>query len=203
MFRIVAMAALAVVLARGEADAADLHRPYYTVPAPVSSYSWTGPYLGGNFGYQWGDTTRNPTNPSGIAGGVQGGFNWQTGQFVFGAETDITLSAADDTFAPWKFSNPWFGTARARVGYALNNILVYATGGLAYGGGRLDALGLTERQTHVGWTAGGGVEVGLTPHWSARIEYLFVSLADQPYALTGSNNGFNSSIVRFGVNYRF
>src|SRR5215216_7582791 len=79
---------LVISVASGDAGAADFPRgaPYYTVPAPASGYSWTGPYLGGNLGYQWGDTTRNPTNPSGIAGGVQGGYNWQTGQFVFGAE---------------------------------------------------------------------------------------------------------------------
>jgi outer membrane immunogenic protein len=195
--------ALAAVLTVGAADAADMRMPYYEAAAPINSYSWTGPYLGGNLGYQWGNTTRNPTNPAGIAGGVQGGFNWQTGQFVFGTEADITASAAEDTFAPWKFSNPWFGTLRARAGFALNNILVYATGGFAFGSGHLQAFGATESHLHGGWTAGAGLEVGLTRNWSARVEYLFVSLGDQSYALTGANNGFDSSVLRMGVNYRF
>ena len=64
---------------------------------------------------------------------MQGGVNWQIGQFVLGAETDFQLSDADDTFAPWKFSNPWFGTLRGRAGVALNNVMFYGTVGLAYG----------------------------------------------------------------------
>ncbi|MGB7717773.1 MAG: porin family protein, partial [Pseudolabrys sp.] len=71
-------------------------------------------------------------DPSGIAGGGQLGYNWQVGQFVFGAETDIQVSGADDTFAPWKFSNQWFGTLRGRAGYAINNVLLFASAGLAY-----------------------------------------------------------------------
>jgi outer membrane immunogenic protein len=193
--------ALAAMLTPAAAQAADL--PYYTAPAPVSTYSWTGPYLGGNLGYQWANTTNNPTDPSGIAGGVQGGYNWQTGQFVFGAEADFTLSAADDRFAPWKFSNPWFGTLRGRVGYALNNMLFYATGGFAYGGGEVEVGGFVERQTHTGWTLGAGMEVGLTSNLSARVEYLFIDLGDEPYALTGVSNGFQSNLLRLGVNYRF
>jgi outer membrane immunogenic protein len=197
--------ALAMTLAVGVAGAADFPRgaPYYTVPAPMSGYSWTGPYLGGNLGYQWGDTTRNPTNPSGIAGGVQGGYNWQTGQFVFGAEADIAASGASDTFAPWKFSNRWFGTLRGRVGYAFNNILVYGTGGIAAGDGHAEMGVASESKTHFGWTAGVGMEVGLTPNLSARVEYLFIDLADKPYALTGTSNGFESSLLRLGFNYRF
>jgi len=196
---------LVISVASGDAGAADFPRgaPYYTVPAPASGYSWTGPYLGGNLGYQWGDTTRNPTNPSGIAGGVQGGYNWQTGQFVFGAEADITGSGASDTFAPWKFSNRWFGTLRGRIGYAFNNILLYGTGGFAVGDGRAELGALSESKTHFGWTAGVGLEVGLTSNLSARIEYLFVDLADKPYVLSGTSNGFESSLLRLGFNYRF
>ena len=50
-------------------------------------------------------------------GGVQAGYNVQYSQFVFGGETDLQVSGANDTFAPWKFSNPWFGTLRARAGW--------------------------------------------------------------------------------------
>ena len=77
-------------------------------------------------------TTIRPS-PSGFAGGVQAGYNWQSGPWVFGIEGDLQASGADDTFAPWKFSNPWFGTVRGRVGYAFNNVLFYGTGGLAFG----------------------------------------------------------------------
>jgi outer membrane immunogenic protein len=162
-----------------------------------------GPYLGFNVGYQWGNVTNNPTNPTGLMGGIGGGYNYQTGQFVVGGETDLQMSAANDTFAPWKFANPWFGTVRGRAGVAMNNVLVYGTGGMAYGGGRAQVAGATETRTHMGWAAGLGIEVGLTPNWSAKAEYLYVDLNDRTYVTTGTQNGFESNVLRFGVNYRF
>ena len=111
------------------AQAADMNygsRAPYTVNQPLNAYSWAGPYLGGNLGYAWGSVENNPTKPSGFAGGVQAGYNWQQGgPWVFGVEGDIQVSGAEQTFAPWKFSNPWFGTLRGRVGYALNNVMFY------------------------------------------------------------------------------
>ena len=132
-------------------------------------------------------------------------YNWQSNQFVFGGETDIQFSGADDTFAPWKFSNPWFGTLRGRAGFATSNILIYATGGLAYGGVRVKntVTGADESKLHPGWVIGAGMEVALTTNWSARAEYLYVDLSDRSYALTGTKNGVESNVVRFGVNYRF
>src|ERR1700687_2347232 len=122
----------ALAFASGAAFAADLPRspaPYYN-PAPSSLYNWSGFYAGLNLGYGWGKETNTGVNPSGILGGGQVGYNWQSGQFVFGGEADLQGSGANDTFAPWKFSNPWFGTVRGRVGYAFNNILLYGTLGL-------------------------------------------------------------------------
>ena len=196
-------AAVALALAASAANAADFPAQAYSAPFAANSYKWAGPYLGGNLGYQWGNTTRNPTDPWGFAGGVQGGYSWQWGPWVLGGEGDVTVSAAHDTFAPWKFSNPWFGTARVRAGYALNNILFYGTAGLAVGEGRAQSFGLTEHHTHAGWAGGAGMEVGLTPRWSARVEYLFVDLGGRTYVLTGANNGFESSLLRLGFNYRF
>jgi outer membrane immunogenic protein len=82
----------------------------------LSAGSWVGPYLGANVGYELATVDNNPTKPSGIAGGIEAGYNWQRGQFVFGGEADFQLSGADATVAPWQFSNPWFGTVRGRAG---------------------------------------------------------------------------------------
>ena len=204
MRRIVGAAALLATIAGG-AGAADLApAPYYTVRAPLSSYSWAGPYLGGNLGYEWGTVSNNPTRPAGIAGGIQGGFNWQTGQFVFGAEADIQASAANDRFAPWKFSNPWFGTVRGRAGYAMHNVLLYGTAGLAFGDLAVETFALsTESHANIGWTAGAGVEVGVYGNWSAKAEYLFIDLASSTFTLTGTSNGLTASMLRVGVNYHF
>jgi outer membrane immunogenic protein len=189
--------------AAGAASAADLSRPsYYTATAPLSAYSWTGLYLGGNLGYAWGRTSNNPTRPSGVAGGIDGGYSWQTGQLVLGGEADLQLSDANDRFAPWKFSNPWFGTVRARAGYAISNVLLYATAGFALGELSAETVGLaSERHTNVGWTAGVGVEAGLAANWSAKVEYLFIDLANNNFAFTGTSNGLSASVLRAGVNY--
>ncbi len=195
--------ALLVAAAATPAAAADLYRGPAFAAAPLSVYNWNGGYVGVNLGYQWGSVTNWPASPNGVMGGAQVGYNWQNGWFVYGLEADLQASGAEDTFAAYKFSNPWFGTVRGRAGYAMNNVLFYLTGGLAYGGGRVDFGPLSEWQTHLGWTVGAGVEVGLTPNWSAKAEYLYVELGDRGYVLTGINNGFQSNVFRLGVNYRF
>lgn len=199
--------AAVVTLAIGatSAWAADIQRPAYYSPAPAApaAFSWAGPYAGLNFGYQWGGVTRSPTDPSGIFGGGQFGYNWQTGQIVFGGETDLQISGADDTVAPVQFSTPWWGTTRGRVGYAWNSFLIYGTAGLAYGGVKAETAGLSEDKTHWGWTAGAGVEVGLNRAWSAKAEYLYVDLDNRNYTITGAKNGFWSNMLRLGVNYHF
>jgi len=197
----------AAVVAAGwtaSAEAADLNygRPY-TVNQPLNAYSWAGPYLGGNLGYEWGSVSNNPAKPSGFVGGIQAGYNFQNGPWVFGVEGDIQAAGADDTFAPWKFSNPWFGTVRGRAGYAFNNILFYGTAGLAFGELRAETFGWTESHTTVGWTAGVGAEFGIAPNWSAKIEYLFLDLSSSQFAITGVSNGYSANVVRAGVNYHF
>ena len=177
---------------------------YYTAPASYSAYSWAGPYLGANLGYEWGNVSNNPTRPSGIAGGADGGFNWQHGNFVYGGEADINLSGAEDTFAPWQFSNPWFGTLRGRAGVAVGNVLIYGTAGLAYGELTADtAANLSESHTSYGWVAGGGAEVGFAPHWSARAEWLYLDLSDRAFSVTATNNGLAANLLRLGINYHF
>ena len=200
----VGAAALTLAGMAQSADAADLsYRQPYTVNQPLNAFSWAGPYLGGNLGYEWGSVSNNATKPSGIAGGVQGGYNFQSGNWVFGVEGDLELTGASDTFASWKFSNPWFGTMRGRAGYAFNDILFYGTGGLAFGELRAETFGLSESQTNVGWTLGVGTEFGLSPNWSAKIEYLYVDLSESQFAITGVSNGYRFGVIRAGVNYHF
>ncbi|MBI5130033.1 MAG: porin family protein [Rhodopseudomonas palustris] len=201
--------AAATILAAGAstAQAADMgyygSRAPYTVNQPLNAFSWAGPYLGGNLGYSWGNVTNNITKPSGFSGGVQGGYNWQNGNIVFGLEGDIQFSTADDTFAPYKFSNPWFGTARGRVGYAMNDVLLYATGGLAFGQLKGQNLLSTESHTSAGWTVGAGAEFAFAPKLSAKVEYLYGSLSTNNFIITGAPNGYNFGVIRAGINYHF
>jgi outer membrane immunogenic protein len=193
---IAACAAFAADLPRGSA-------PYYSAPAATDLYNWSGPYAGLNVGYEWGRITNTSGSPSGFAGGGQAGYNWQSGQFVFGGETDLQITGADDTFAPYEFSNPWFGTLRGRAGVAFNNVLLYATLGLAYGGVKGQFWGLDETKTEFGWTGGIGAEYGFTPNWSAKIEYLYMDLASQTFSITGTADGLHANLVRLGLNYHF
>jgi outer membrane immunogenic protein len=204
----VALSAMGMVLLgfAARAEAADMYAPRapYTVNQPLNAYSWAGPYIGGNLGYEWGSVRNNPTKPSGVAGGAQAGYNWQSGNWVFGVEGDIEATAAEDTFAPWKFSNPWFGTLRGRAGYAISNVLFYGTGGLAFGELTGQTFGLSESHTTAGWTVGLGAEVGLAPHWSAKIEYLYVDLSSSQFVtVTNASNGYRFGTFRAGVNYHF
>jgi outer membrane immunogenic protein len=182
--------------------------PQYAAPvAPPLPYvvppRWYGPYAGLNLGYEWGSLSNLSVNPNGLVAGGQLGYNWQNGQFVFGAETDLQLSDADATFASYQFSNPWFGTMRGRAGIAYGWTLFYATAGLAYGEGKLDYAGLSESNTSLGWTAGAGIEFAFTPCWSIKAEYLYYNLGPQTYQLAGVNTTFSSEVLRLGVNYRF
>jgi outer membrane immunogenic protein len=190
---------VAIVLATtGLAAAAD-----YYAPSPFGPYSWMGPYVGATAGYEWGWVSNSPTQPSGLAGGIEAGYNWQRGQFVFGGETDINLSAADATVAPVEFSSPWFGTVRGRGGVTVGNVLIFGTAGVAYGDLRADTAGLTESHVNAGWVAGAGVEVGFTQRWSGKAEWLYLDMAGSNFSLTGANNGLTANLLRFGVNYRF
>ncbi|MBR0991925.1 porin family protein [Bradyrhizobium japonicum] len=203
---VVGAAALVAAGWTASAEAADMNygqRAPYTVNQPLNAYSWAGPYLGANLGYEWGSVSNNPAKPAGFVGGVQAGYNFQNGPWVFGVEGDIQAAGADDTFAPWKFSNPWFGTIRGRAGYAFNNILFYGTAGLAFGELRAQTFGWTESHTTAGWTIGAGAEVGFAPNWSAKLEYLYIDLSSSQFAITGVSNGYSASVVRAGVNYHF
>jgi outer membrane immunogenic protein len=176
------------------------------VQAPRAvAYNWQGLYAGLNLGYGWGSVSNAANRPEGFLGGVGVGYNWQYGTLVYGLETDLQLSGADDTVGTRKFSNTWFGTLRARGGFSFNNVLLYGTGGLAYGGLKGEAVGgaASESKTLAGWTAGVGMEIALAPAWTVKAEYLYLDLSGRGYAVTGLSNGYDASVLRFGTNFRF
>lgn len=186
------------------AAAAELAPNYHGKPIPYFAIGWAGPYVGAILGYEWGRVDNNPAHPNGVAGGFEAGYNWQTGNFIFGGETDISFSAANDTFAPWQFSNPWFGTARGRIGIAVNNVLLFGTAGLAYGELTGTSSGnLSESHTSVGWVVGLGAEVSFAQRWSAKAEWLYFDLDDRHFSVTAANNGLAANLMRLGLNYHF
>ncbi len=113
------------------------------------------------------------------------------------------LTGAEDTFAPWKFSNPWFGTrARPRrLCLQQHPVLWYRRPGVRRIARRdIRPVGIPY---HRGLDRGVGAEFGLAQNWSAKIEYLYVDLADSHFTITGMSNGYRFGLVRAGVNYHF
>lgn len=196
-----------------------------------------------------GNGAMSGTSQGGFIGGGQVGYNWQPGMLnnnlVFGFEADIQGVAAGNgnrnystayavnsntvtTTTTANASLQFLGTVRGRVGYlAMPNLLVYGTGGLAYGGVSFNATkyineylsGGTQSWTgvgntnysnvNVGYTAGGGVEWMFMPNWSAKAEYLYYDLGNisaqldtNLYALnrTPTTQPFNSTTYTGRVN---
>jgi outer membrane immunogenic protein len=186
------------------AAAADLGWSHLGSPARYIPFRWAGPYVGATLGYEWGSIDNNPTHSNGVAGGFETGFNWQSENLVYGGEADINFSATSDTFAPWQFSNPWFGTARGRAGIAINNVLLFGTAGFAYGELTATASGnLSESHTSFGWVAGFGAELSFAQHWSVKAEWLYLNLDDRHFSVTAANNGLAANLIRLGLNYHF
>jgi outer membrane immunogenic protein len=223
-------------------------------PAVAQAQRWNGPYVGVNVGHGWGDFGSSVTvfdqggNPvygpasfgidaSGMFGGVQIGFNRRIGNFFFGLEGDLqtadisgssSVSGSGFTYVA-SASVDWFATARVRGGFASNKMLVYATGGLAFGGVDYDTtfktgnttVHLSNSETQVGFVLGAGLELALRSNWSLKLEYQYLNFGSQgtsgSYSWTTvdcrdivtNTNTVSSSIdtdihtVRIGLNYAF
>ncbi|MDR6951754.1 outer membrane immunogenic protein [Ancylobacter sp. 3268] len=185
------------------ASAADLSYPApaaYAAPVPV--FTWTGFYLGANAGYGWGEADFSD-DTNGFLGGIQAGYNWQFAgsPLVVGIETDIQATNIESP----TFSLDYFGTVRARLGWAVDQFLIYGTGGFAYGRGNYELAGLSNKQTNTGWTIGAGGEYAFSPNWSVKAEYLYVDLGTETYdTIAGPLDiGTTANILRLGVNYKF
>jgi outer membrane immunogenic protein len=141
-------------------------------------WSWTGFYVGANVGYSWGQSSNSwnvfapnfttgdincipaggafclswgdSNKMNGAIGGFQAGYNWQSGNWLVGIETDFDLSGqrGSQTFATgfiigggttgiasaaYSEKLAWLGTLRGRFGITADRLLFYGTGGLAYG----------------------------------------------------------------------
>ncbi|MFG1464421.1 outer membrane protein [Xanthobacter sp. DSM 24535] len=193
----------------GPAMAADLSRPAPAVVAPAAPpiFSWTGFYIGANAGYSWGKGKDAADfyglDPSGWSGGGQVGYNYQfVNNVLIGVEADLQGSDISSSTLGLSSKLDYFGTVRARLGYAFDRVLPYVTGGLAYGKNTITDFGFSDSNTHVGWTVGAGLEYAMTNNWTARAEYLYTDLGTKTYDNIG-DAGVTSSTARLGVNYKF
>jgi outer membrane immunogenic protein len=214
---------------------------------------YLGANLGGSWGRESHEVFYGPTgdpqvgvtnHADGVIGGGQIGYNWQFAPWfgwgtgtVLGIEADIQGSGQRSTinegfpfplFAA-TFSGSvedrleWFGTLRGRAGIAFDRVLWYATGGWAYGEGKLDgpltsisgppvtiaSTAFSTSNSVNGWTVGGGVEWAFWGNWTAKFEYLHIDFGSRgdvaipggPFVITSGH--FTDDIGRAGVNYKF
>jgi outer membrane immunogenic protein len=230
MNKLSATVALAALFA-APAMAADIpvKAPRYAAPPPVVTF-WTGLYVGGHFGGGWGTKDWNQTRvdveatgdlgnffdpgtliqelPTGVSvdgfhGGIQGGYRFQSGMWVFGFEGSI--AGADikgqticfDLVCRSKID--WLATLTAQVGLALDRALLYVKGGGAWvhdkhtlefatclpggvPGGTCTGSSLST--TRSGWLFGAGLAYAFDPRWSAFVEYNYMNFGKTHAALT-------------------
>ena len=235
-FGLACLVLLSMIGGQRTANAADLYRappppPVSYVPPVIATNTWTGFYAGINGGYGWGSGGNTISyfdgldqsaraQPQGGFGGGQIGYNYQTGSFVFGVETDfqgagisnsVTGTTANGFDFTSKESIDWFGTARGRLGFAVGNALLYGTGGFAYGNvnqrASNDVNVFASNTTQTGYAAGGGIEYKFNPAWSLKAEYQYIDLGSQKLTdnLGNTTNPLDTNFqtARIGLNYRF
>lgn len=171
------------------------------VMLPAAMYDWSGFYAGVTAGYVTGDADYSATfqgTPLGsgsfdmdgaFLGGVVG-YNWQSGNIVFGVEGDLAwanIEGGEDNFGETISSEiDLMGSVRGRVGYAWDNILPYLTAGVAFAHNEVSVTDFgSDSNTHIGWTAGLGVEVGVTQNVSASLEYRYTDFGSEDYSFDG------------------
>ncbi len=212
---------------------------------------WAGFYIGVNGGYAFSDShpvintypSNPPTMPGSIQpeggfGGGQIGYNFQRGHFVYGVEIDFQGAEISDTSAGIPTGHPehdllkvdtnYFGTVRGRLGYDFGRMLVYATGGFAYGHLSIDeSFNLVTPGSPIntyngayhtssietGYAVGGGVEYAMSPKWSLKAEYQYIDLGtfNTSLPISRQSGGYtfiestkvydDFSTVRAGLNY--
>jgi outer membrane protein OmpA-like peptidoglycan-associated protein len=148
---------------------------------------------------------------SAFTGGAQIGYNWQfPSNWMLGVELDgraagtavtTTLGVSPPNAPPFPFvatdrfkaSQTWNGSGRVRLGYAVGSVLPYVTAGVAFGDVNLNSTFIpvgvfpastaSRSSTLVGWTAGAGLEVSLTPAWSLGAEYRYADYGNTRVSL--------------------
>ena len=220
------------------AMAADLPPPVVTKApvapvayAPEAIYSWTGFYIGANagggfLGSTWSDPLTGANNRFnsgvGFLGGGQIGANYQVNRLVLGVEGDFdwtglgpNASSTDSIGNAINTKTNFTSTMTGRVGAAFDRLLVYGKGGVAFAqdnSGFTDLAGNSASTTFLrtGWTAGAGIEYGITKNLSAKVEYDYLAFGSQPLNFTTattplytSNASLNVQEVKAGINFRF
>lgn len=257
------------------AQATDM--PVKALPPVAPGVNWTGFYVGGHVGYGWGNKDFSLPDIagqkfgdcsgshqecfdfsklgspalshklSGLLGGVQAGFNLQSGAFVYGVEGQLSWTGMKEDslskLGEFRFVNcyyditkeidlkahtevNWVATLAGRIGYAVDRVLIYAKGGVAFADqdynwivtkGSKDLATAKFSDTRTGWMVGGGAEWALWHNWSAKLEYNYMDFGTETInvaanvCLSGTCSkkdvrvdiDEHMHVVKLGINYRF
>ncbi|HRE20670.1 MAG TPA: porin family protein [Rhabdaerophilum sp.] len=186
-----------------QARAADLPGRGNVRSVPMMASNWAGFYAGAHLGYGFGRS--RTADISGFLGGIQAGYNIQSGQMVYGIEGDLGYGNVNYRAFAETFRQKWIGSGRARIGYAFDRFLPFVTGGVAFSNGTMKAGGAKESNGHVGYVIGIGGEMMLTDRVSASLQLLHYRFAAQTYNVLPAARNANivTNELRVGLNYRF
>ncbi len=223
------------------AMAAEFRRAIPRYQPPARDYDWTGFYVGAfvDGGRTSGNSsainnaTSAPFPAGGVTasqwgGGIQLGFDYMlASRVVVGIVADMssggtrTSTISDPTGISANQTTVFDSeTVRGKLGYAADNILFYATGGLAWSNDQFVRTQLTGTLNAAtagtdeavnkglpGWTAGGGIAYAFAQNWSVFAEYRHISFATSsaslPFSQLTITSTNNANALQFGVNYRF
>ncbi|TGQ64939.1 MAG: porin family protein [Mesorhizobium sp.] len=203
--KIVLTASVLAVCLLGPAMAADLTTPAYTDPP---AFQWSGAYVGVHGGTAFTKMPNPFAGRNGWSGGVQAGYNIQTGPAVFGAEIEGSyLGGAEHDVQGGRIKEKWRGAAKAKAkaGMSFDQTLLFGTGGVALT--KFDKSdGVTSSDGWKGgYLVGAGIEQGFAGGLSAKVEYDYVRTPDveTTSALGKSKETIGSHELKAGINYRF
>jgi len=236
--------AVALVMAAGSAGAADLSRPVYkAAPPPIPVFSWTGFYVGVHVGGAWGtkewsdpsvfffsgkggvpttrffpDTTINNYGVNGFLGGVQIGYNYQSGPWVWGVEAQASWAGIRGSDAcPFfegkgttcKSNVDALGSFAVRFGGTIDRAMLYVKGGLAWA---YERHKISSPGDFDGFDA--GAEFAFTNSISGKLEYNYMDFGTRTYSFVIAPIGEspdtfdvkirqNIHLVKVGLNFRW
>ncbi len=196
--------AAVVVMEEPPAPAAPMEEP------PLNT--WSGPYAGVSLGYGFSGSTEigspynNDVSTDGFLLGAFGGYNWQSGNIVAGAEADIGYSWLKGDNAGFESNSGVEGSLRARLGYVVSpNILLYATAGGAAKDVEVSGLGTSDSNTMLGWTAGAGADIMITENIFGRVEYRYTDFGSDTFDVGGGSVDVDEkdNRINFGLGVKF
>ena len=220
-------------MAASSANAADI----MIDPTP-ERFGWTGAYVGIDLGGAWHDGSSDTLTSTAahafddfddvlgsdgsLLGGIHAGYDMQFGSFVVGGLLEAAIVDLDETFDDGandvlvESSIDYLASAKLRLGYAFNRLLVYGTAGASMTSYHINAIDRVAddegslSETMFGYNVGLGMEYAATQHIALKLDYAFHDFASEEFEFNSVNSFFEDEEVdlkmhtlKVGLSYRF